>query len=81
LNFGEPYGPTAQKRQETKGSGRFFEKKLRKKLLSSRATGVFKRTVQINKSFFASFCSQKEVLSSLWASLGGRLRAAPKNPI
>jgi hypothetical protein len=33
LNFGEPYGPTPQKRQETKESGRFFEKKLRKKLL------------------------------------------------
>jgi hypothetical protein len=40
-----------------------FEKSAQKLLLIW-ATGVFTIAAQIKKSFFASFCSQKEVLST-----------------
>jgi hypothetical protein len=41
-------------------SSRFFEKKRRKKLLFGWACGGVTSTAQFKKSFFASFCSQKE---------------------
>jgi hypothetical protein len=41
-------------------SSRFFEKKRRKKLLFGWACGGVTSTAQLKKSFFASFCSQKE---------------------
>jgi hypothetical protein len=50
-------------------SGRFFEKnaragRLRKKLLLLKTEAVSIPVAQTNKSFFASFLSKKEVLSS-----------------
>jgi hypothetical protein len=43
-----------------KESSRFFVKKRRKKLLLAWAWSVETSTAQEQKSFFASFCSQKE---------------------
>jgi hypothetical protein len=47
-----------------KESGRFFEKKLRKKLSLLRSRDFHAPTAQIKKSLFASFSSEKEVLTS-----------------
>jgi len=45
-------------------SGRFFEKKRRKKLLVIWSREFRAPTAKSNQSFFAIFCSQKVVLSS-----------------
>jgi hypothetical protein len=46
----------------SEGSSRFFEKKRRKKLLLIQSRDVLAPPTQINKSLFASFSSEKEVL-------------------
>jgi hypothetical protein len=61
----EKFGPTSQlvKSKNAQVSGRFFKKKLRKKLLRVWGEAGETASVSRSKSFFGSFFSKKELLS------------------